>query len=309
MRIALLFDKTRPDTVGVYYARACRSLGLAYDHWWLRDVGRVPATYDLYLRVDHGDDYTVRLPDHLRPAVFIAVDTHLPHSWRKIQSAAPWYDQVFCAQREGARRQPGAVWLPLACDPEVHGGRGGPPVWDVAFVGTDGGVPGAASAAAAERQLPILGVLPKRGWKYVAPEFSFATDTATPDVVSPDGRACYVAVPPLFGESTWGDAAPMFVTIADAIVAIGGSWGTCVELALALKVNESRLRRGEPPIVVLPVGWFPGVADHLIRSPWMTIDLRRATFPDRDQLPASPQKCAEYLRARMRESRHRPATP
>lgn len=141
MRIALLFDKTRPDTVGVYYERACQSLGLAYDHWWLRDVGRVPATYDLYLRVDHGDDYTVRLPDHLRPAVFIAVDTHLPHSWRKIWRAAPWYDHVFCAQRAGADQLRGAAWLPLACEPEVHGGCGGLPVWDVAFVGTDGGVP------------------------------------------------------------------------------------------------------------------------------------------------------------------------
>lgn len=171
--------------------------------------------------------------------------------------------------------------------------------------GTEGGVPGAASAAAAERQLPILGVLPKRGRKYVAPEFAFAADTATPDVVSPDGRACCVAVPPLFGESTWGDAAPMFVTLADAIVAIGGSWGTCVELALALKVNESRLRRGEPPIAVLPVGWFPGVADHLMRSPWIVHELRRATFPDRDRLPASPEKSAEYLRDRMREPRYR----
>ena len=175
--------------------------------------------------------------------------------------------------------------------------------------GTKNGVPGAASAAAAERQLPLLGVLPKRGWKYVAPEFGFAADTASPDAVSPDHRTCYVSVAPLFGESTWGDAAPMFVTIADAIVAIGGSWGTCLELALALKVNESRLSREEPPLVVLPVGRFPGVADHLMRSPWIAHELRRATFPDRNQLPASPGKSAEYLRDRMREPRYRPATP
>lgn len=171
--------------------------------------------------------------------------------------------------------------------------------------GTAGGVPGAASAAAAERQLPLLGVLPKRGWKYVAPEFTFAADVATPDVVSPDHRKCCVIVPPLFGESTWGDATSMFVAIADAIVAIGGSWGTCTELALALKVNESRLRRGESPIVVLPVGWFPGVADHLMRSPWITHELRRATFPDRDLLSANPEKFVEYIRDRSRESRHR----
>ncbi len=141
MKLALVFDKTRPDTTGGYFERAAHALGLTYDHWWLRDAGRIPAAYDLYLRIDHGDDYAVALPERLRPAVFYAIDTHLPHSWRKIRRMATRYDLVFCCHEEGARRLAGAEWLPVACDPERHGCVGGEPAWDVAFVGTDGGVP------------------------------------------------------------------------------------------------------------------------------------------------------------------------
>ena len=141
MTLALIFDKTRPDTTGVYVERALRSLGVAVDHWWLRDAARIPAGCELYLRVDHGDDYGVELPARLRPAVFYAIDTHLAHSWRKIRRMARRYDAVFCCHREGARRIPGAEWLPVACDREWHGQIVGSPVWDVAFAGTDGGVP------------------------------------------------------------------------------------------------------------------------------------------------------------------------
>ena len=141
MRLALIFDKTRPDTTGGYFERAARTWGISVDHWWLRDVSRIPAGYDLYLRIDHGDDYFVAFSDALRPSVFYAIDTHLPHSWRKIQQVVPRYNLVFCCHRDGAERIKGAVWLPVACDWELHGRREQPQVWDVAFVGTDGAVP------------------------------------------------------------------------------------------------------------------------------------------------------------------------
>ena len=121
MKLALIFDKTREDTTGIYFERACQSLQIPYDHWWLRDREQIPAEYDLYLRVDHGDDYTVSLPDRLRPAIFYAIDTHLPHSWSKIRRAAPQYDVVFCAQVEAAHRLRNGAWLPLASDPEHVG--------------------------------------------------------------------------------------------------------------------------------------------------------------------------------------------
>ena len=143
MRIALIFNTTRPDTTGMHLARACRALGLSGDHWELRDAERIPDGYELYLRVDHGDDYAVPLPDRLRPSVFYAIDTHLPHSWRKIQRMAGRFDAVFCAHRDGAERLPNAEWLPVACDWELHGepAGAGAPAHDVAFIGNDGGVP------------------------------------------------------------------------------------------------------------------------------------------------------------------------
>ena len=82
MRLALIFNTTRPDTIGIYVARACRALSLAADHWELSQAGQIPPSYDLYLRIDHGDDYFTPLPAGRRPAVFYAIDTHLPHSWK-----------------------------------------------------------------------------------------------------------------------------------------------------------------------------------------------------------------------------------
>lgn len=141
MRLALIFEKTRPDTLGIYLERAARALGLEADFWPLHEAARIPSGYDLYLRVDHGDDYLTWLPDRLRPSVFYAVDTHLAHSAWKIRRAARRYDLVVCCHRDGAARLRGAEWLPVACDPELHTGRDDARVWDVAFVGYDGGVP------------------------------------------------------------------------------------------------------------------------------------------------------------------------
>ena len=147
MRLALIFDRTRPDTTGIYFERACRALGLAYDAWRLGDRKEIPATYDLYLRIDHGDDYLMQLPDRLRPAVFYVIDTHLAHNWRKIRRIAPRYDLVCCAQAEAARLLPNGRWLPLACDPVWHGGAEGAGAVRIQY----GGSGSAANAASVKR--------------------------------------------------------------------------------------------------------------------------------------------------------------
>jgi hypothetical protein len=140
MKVALVFNTTRPDTTGGYWERALHGMEVLCDRWALSDLPRLPAAYDLYVRVDHGDDYETPWPDALRPAVFYAIDTHLPHSWRKIKRAAARFDLTFCCHRDGAERL-GAEWLPLACDPQLHGAAPEAPAWDVGFVGNDGGVP------------------------------------------------------------------------------------------------------------------------------------------------------------------------
>ena len=140
-RVAVIFDKLREGTTGVYFERALRALGVSCDHWWLRDADRIPEGYDFYLRVDQGDVYEQPLPARLRPAVFYAIDTHLAHSWPKIRRLARQVDLVFCCHRDGAARLLGAAWLPVACDRELHGAPETEPVWDIGFIGTEGGVP------------------------------------------------------------------------------------------------------------------------------------------------------------------------
>jgi GT2 family glycosyltransferase/2-polyprenyl-3-methyl-5-hydroxy-6-metoxy-1,4-benzoquinol methylase/tetratricopeptide (TPR) repeat protein len=95
-----------------------------------------PGEFDLYLRIDDGLSYP--LPDRLRPAAWWVIDTHLDLAGAL--EKAPRFDFVFAAQRDGATalREVGietAVWLPLACDPEIHGRKPVEPTFDLAFVG------------------------------------------------------------------------------------------------------------------------------------------------------------------------------
>lgn len=141
MRVALIFDRHRPDTTGVYVERALRGEGVQADHWWLRDIGQAPAGYDLYLRIDHGDDYLAPWPRALRPAVFFVSDTHLAYNWPKVRRAAASYDLVCYAQR-GAAERLGGIWLPFAWDAGSQAnGAAEPAQHDVAFIGTEGGMP------------------------------------------------------------------------------------------------------------------------------------------------------------------------
>jgi len=140
-RVALAFDKIREDTVGIYFERACQTLGIHFDHFWTRNASAIPLGYDLYLRIDHGD-YQDDLPTHLHPKVFYATDTHLPKSWRRIRRVANRYDLMCCAHRPAAGLLPNGAWVPVACDPDLHSSAPADEKrWDVAFVGTEGGVP------------------------------------------------------------------------------------------------------------------------------------------------------------------------
>ena len=140
MRLALVFDKAREDTIGGYFERACRQLGVAYDHFWTSRSHEIPAGYDLYLRIDHGD-YRADLPDHLSPKIFLATDTHLKNPWRQVRRLAPRYDLVCCVHHDGARALQNGAWVPVACDLELHRGGQKPQRWALVCVGTEGGVP------------------------------------------------------------------------------------------------------------------------------------------------------------------------
>lgn len=141
MRLALIFNKDREDTMGYYFEHAAAGLGIEFDHFLTSDAN-IPAGYDLYLRIDHGD-YKYDIPTHLKPCAFYAVDTHLVKPYKKIKGQARHYDFVFCAQKTGVkklRKDIGieAKWIPIGCDPEMHKDLNIERKLDIAFVGTFG---------------------------------------------------------------------------------------------------------------------------------------------------------------------------
>ena len=141
--------------------------------------------------------------------------------------------------------------------------------------GTNGGVPGMVAAYIAGRSFPLVGIMPARAWKYVAPAFTKGT-----------GNTSLIKVPPLVEpDGTWGDATSVLVSCAEVIVVHGGEWGTLIEVAQALKMNAGRVRLGAPslprPVVIIPIGKFSGPA-HLCKGAiWMDPALRRRSYPSR----------------------------
>jgi hypothetical protein len=125
-RIALVFDDaTRPETTGVYCRRALEQMA-QITFFRPSQVAEVPREgFDLYLNIDDGMRYL--WPEELRPCAWWVIDTHIDFQW--CLEKARGFDFVFAAQRDGAAllRQEGiatAEWLPLACDAEIHGGKG-----------------------------------------------------------------------------------------------------------------------------------------------------------------------------------------
>ncbi len=141
MKIALIFDNDRPDTTGIYYQRALHRTSHLVHHFRTQDAHKIPPSYDLYLRIDHGD-YKYDVPPHLRPSAFYAIDTHLEHPFSKIREQAKHYDFVFCAQKEGVAKlklaNVRAHWIPVACDPDIHHPLRSPKCYDFGFIGTNG---------------------------------------------------------------------------------------------------------------------------------------------------------------------------
>lgn len=138
-KLALIYNHGVAHTTGAYIERVLKQANRQYALFGVEDPQAIPRGFDLYLRIDHGD-YKFDLPQYLRPAVFWAIDTHLPKPYKKIRSQAGHYDVVFCAQKQGAQRlereaRIDAQWLPLGCDPQVHARLDLAKEYDLGFVG------------------------------------------------------------------------------------------------------------------------------------------------------------------------------
>ncbi|MBN72499.1 MAG: family 2 glycosyl transferase, partial [Gimesia sp.] len=112
------------------------------EHFTPDEYDAIPRQYfDLFLFVDDG--LIQQIPEHLKPAAWWAIDTHLEYERALI--LAQQADWTFAAQKRGALKLASdgienASWLPLACDPEIHGKRKVDLRYDLAFVGN--GFPG-----------------------------------------------------------------------------------------------------------------------------------------------------------------------
>ncbi|MCK4519154.1 MAG: hypothetical protein KAU12_03435, partial [Candidatus Omnitrophica bacterium] len=144
MKIALVFNKDRPDTTGIYFEKALKESKIDFDHYPIEGSKKlINKKYDLFLRIDHGD-YKYDLPKNFRPAAFLAIDTHLKKPFKKICRQAKHYDFLFATQKEGAESlfrvlKRSVYWIPLACNPEIHKKQDISKVYDAGFVGSYGG--------------------------------------------------------------------------------------------------------------------------------------------------------------------------
>jgi len=143
MKIALIFNKDRADTTGCYYERALERSNLDFRHFPTQEGKYIPAEFDLYLRIDHGD-YKYDIPHRFQPSAFLAIDTHLKKPYKKILRQTKHYDFVFATQKQGAQMLSQALrkkveWIPLACDPKIHKKLELTKTYDVGFVGSYGG--------------------------------------------------------------------------------------------------------------------------------------------------------------------------
>jgi spore maturation protein CgeB len=145
-----------PTTTAVYFARA---FGLSHNlieitSPYVSRKGYSP-TQDLVALINDG------LP---KPDLALWIDSgggFFPTGWEKLEcptavylidvhthlelrdALAPFFDYLFVAQRDYVDhfRQlgyPNVFWLPLACDPEIHGRSYPAKVWQVGFVGKSG---------------------------------------------------------------------------------------------------------------------------------------------------------------------------
>ena len=142
MKIALIFNKERADTTGSYFEKVLRQSSHNIEHFWTEHSHSIKPEFDLYFRIDHGD-YKYDIPEHLHPAAFLAIDTHLKKPYKKIEKQVGHYDFIFCAQKDGVeklkrRKKVNTCWVPFACDPEIHKKLNLAKKYDIGFVGTDG---------------------------------------------------------------------------------------------------------------------------------------------------------------------------
>ena len=143
-KIALIFSKTRSDTVGNYIEKVFQNLHITYDHYCSSKMNEIPQAYDLYFRIYDG--YCEReIPYFLKPKIYWVGDVHLSAPLYHMRKQVKDYEIIFSFLHLGAeklKRYSRKIHvLNYACDPLIHRKLQVSRKFDLGFVGTDGGVP------------------------------------------------------------------------------------------------------------------------------------------------------------------------
>ena len=138
---ALYFERALQQEHKVYYVGPSSNGRLGYDstidvndliNWGLPSP-------DLFLLIEPALGFFPRGLERVNcPTAIYLIDVHRHLGFR--MRYAPFFDYIFVAQRDYVQKFRDAgfqqtSWLPLACDPELHGHRDLNKQWDVGFVG------------------------------------------------------------------------------------------------------------------------------------------------------------------------------
>lgn len=137
-RIALFFNYKVPYTLG-HYVKSCLKQVADVDVLLPSQADNLkPDSHNLYFCVDDGSHHI--FPQKLKPSAIWLVDTHTGYMARFIM--ARQFDYVFTAQKDASVKfqQIGinSKWIPLGCDPTLHGKKKVNKRFDIAFIGGDG---------------------------------------------------------------------------------------------------------------------------------------------------------------------------
>jgi hypothetical protein len=145
--ITVVFDAIlRPDTTGIYVARALRELGHNVSHYMpccaqdgrliFKGYSDFPADgVDFLIYVD--DDINYPVIESALPKFYWCIDTHRMD--QLVGGGSRWdrlklFDRAFLAQKDRAD-ETGGVWLPLAFDPSVYRPLACEKRYDWSFIG------------------------------------------------------------------------------------------------------------------------------------------------------------------------------
>lgn len=133
--------------------------------------------------------------------------------------------------------------------------------------GTKGGIPEMGLEVARECGLPTVAVFPQR---------ARTEQTVRYDLID----LPIEALPPSVGKPTFGTETPTFAQIPDMAVIIGGKFGTLIEVATILKLNQSRIRHNETFIYICPILETGGIADIVLGLTILDPKLSATVIPE-----------------------------